>query len=353
MRPNFALQLVATYRRIFYCVGALLLITLTGMFGYHLIEGWSFFDGLYMTVITLATIGYGEVRPLTHTGRAFTLMLIVVGVTAVGFLISYITQALVESQLAAALGRRKVYRDISQLKNHHILCGAGRVGIRIIDEFKKKGVDYVIIERDATVAERLLARGDLVLIGDATEEEVLAGANARTARSLIAAASSDAENVYIALTARGLNPDLYIVARASDSSAARQMHRAGVNKVVSPTLIGSHRMAQAALSPAVADFIELTTMTEALDLIFEQIRIEEGSPLVGRKIKDSGIRSEHSAMIVAITDLSGTMHFNPEGDRVLERGDLLIAIGTRAGLKKLAEIARYERGKPLPKRQTS
>jgi voltage-gated potassium channel len=341
-------ELFTASRRVFYPLAALLVITFAGALGYHFIEGWSLFDGLYMTVITLATIGYGEVRPLTHTGRVFTLGLIVVGVAAVGFLISYVTQALVESQLAAALGRRRMYKDITNLKNHHILCGAGRVGMRIIDEFKKKGADYIVIERDPHVAERLLARGDLVLIGDATEEEVLAGAQAKTARSLIAAASSDAENVYIALTARGLNPDLYIVARASDQSAARQMHRAGVNKVVSPALIGSHRMAQAALSPAVADFIELTTMTESLDLIFDQIRIEPGSPLDGRKIRDSGIRSEHNAMIVAITDREGRMRFNPDGECVLRTGDLLIAIGTTGGLKKLSEIARYERGQTRP-----
>jgi voltage-gated potassium channel len=349
---NFTVQILRAHRRILYSLAALLLIVLAGTLGYHWIEGWTLFDGLYMTVITLATIGYTEVHQMSHAGRVFTLVLIVVGVTTFGFLLSYVTQALVESQLAAALGRRKVYKDIHQLRNHHILCGAGRVGLRVIDEFKKKGVDYVIIERDPAVAERLLARGDLVLIGDATEEEVLAGANAGAARSLIAAASSDAENVYIALTARGLNPDLYIVARASDQSAARQMHRAGVNKVVSPALIGSHRMAQAALSPAVADFIELTTMTENLDLIFDQIRIEDGSPLIGCKIRDSGIRSEHNAIIVAITDLEGRMHFNPDGEHVLSAGDLLIAIGTTGGLKKLAEIARYERGRtrPLPRR---
>jgi voltage-gated potassium channel len=341
-------ELFTASRRVFYPLAALLIITFAGALGYHFIEGWSLFDGLYMTVITLATIGYGEVRPLTQTGRVFTLGLIVVGVAAVGFLISYVTQALVESQLAAALGRRRMYKDITNLKNHHILCGAGRVGIQIIDEFRKKGADYIVIERDPHVAERLLARGDLVLIGDATEEEVLAGAQAKTARSLIAAASSDAENVYIALTARGLNPDLYIVARASDQSAARQMHRAGVNKVVSPALIGSHRMAQAALSPAVADFIELTTMTETLDLIFEQIRIEPGSPLDGRKIRDSGIRSEHNAIIVAITDREGRMQFNPDGECVLRTGDMLIAIGTTGGLRKLSEIARYERGKTRP-----
>jgi voltage-gated potassium channel len=328
-------------KRLIFSLAAVVGIILGGSVGYHLIEGWSLFDGFYMTVITLATIGYGETHPLTAAGRGFTIILIIIGVAIFGFLISNLTQALIETEIASALGRRKLFKDIKQLSNHYILCGAGRVGVRIVDELQKKDVDFVVIERDESVAERLLAKGVLALIGDATDETVLEGAQVRTARSLITAASSDAENVYIVLTARGLNPNLYIVARANDQAAERQLMRAGANKVVSPVLIGSHRMAQAALTPAVADFIELTTMTETLDLNFEQIRIGEGSPLDGKKLKDSGIRSQHSAMIVAITPSQGQIIFNPDGEQILNAGDLLIAIGTRAGLAKLAEIANY------------
>ncbi len=328
LRHRFIYPLIAVFATILF-----------GMVGYHALEGWSWFDGLYMTVITLATIGYGEIHPLTAAGRAFTIILIIVGVTVFGFLVSILTQAVVENQIALALGRRRLFKDISQLKDHYILCGAGRVGMRIIDEFKKKGVDYVIIERDEIVAEKLLTKGNLVLIGDATDETVLEGARVRTAKALITAASTDAENVYIVLTTRGLNPDIYIVTRANDLAAERQLKRAGANKVVSPVLMGSHRMAQAALTPAVADFIELTTMTESLDLNFEQVRIVEGSLLDGKRIKDSRIRSEHNAMIVAITPREGEMIFNPNGEQMLSAGDLLIAIGTRSGLAKLAEIA--------------
>jgi voltage-gated potassium channel len=325
--------------RFIYPLAAVIATIFFGTVGYRALEGWSWFDGLYMTVITLATIGYGETHPLSPAGRAFTIILIVIGVTVFGFLISILTQAVVETEIASVLGRRRLFKDISQLKDHYILCGAGRVGARIIDELKRKGVDYLVIERDEAVAERLLTRGHLVLIGDATDESVLHGARIREARALITAASSDAENVYIVLTARGINPALYIVARATDQAAERQLLRAGANKVVSPVLIGSHRMAQAALTPAVADFIELTTMTESLDLHFEQVRIAEGSSLDGRQIKDSRIRSEHNAMIVAITTRAGDMIFNPDGEQTLNSGDLLIAIGTSAGLQKLAEIA--------------
>ncbi len=326
-------------QRFIYPIIVVAATILFGTAGYRALEGWSWFDGLYMTVITLATIGYGETHPLTTAGRVFTIALIIVGVAVFGFLISTLTQALIETELASALGRRRLFKDINQLEDHYILCGAGRVGMRIIDELKKKEVDYVIIERDEAVAERLLTKGHLVLIGDATDEGVLEGAQVRAAKSLITAASSDAENVYIVLTARGMNPNIYIVARATDLAAERQLKRAGADKVVSPVLIGSHRMAQAALSPAVADFIESTTMTETLDLNFEQVRIAKGSQLEGKQIKDSRIRSEHNVMIVAITPLEGEMIFNPNGDQTLRAGDLLIAIGTRIGLAKLAEVA--------------
>jgi voltage-gated potassium channel len=328
-----------TRKKIYLSVAALLVLLIGGTLGYHFIEGWPLFDGLYMTVITLATIGYGEVRTLSQLGRAFTMLLIVFGVAFFGFLLSTLTQALIESELANTLGRRRVFRDISQLKNHYILCGAGKVGMRIIEEIKRKGEEFVVIERDEQVAERLLTGGHLVLVGDATDETVLQGARVATARALITAASSDPENVYIVLTARGMNPELYIVARASDVAAERQLMRAGANKVVTPTLIASHRMAQAALSPAVADFIELTTMTETLDLHFEQIRIAAGSSLDGQKIREANIRSDYDVMLVAITPAQGAMIFNPIGEQQLHAGDLLIAIGNRAGLWQLAKVA--------------
>ncbi|MFN9741565.1 MAG: potassium channel family protein [Acidobacteriota bacterium] len=329
---------VSLRRRLLIQVAVATILLVIGTVGYHIIEGWSLFEGLYMTVITLATIGYGEVRVLSYEGRIFTMILIMVGVILVGYLISNLTKALIENEIAAALGRRKLYKDISQLNDHFILCGAGRVGARVIDELQKKGVDFVVIERDEATAEKLLQEGILVLMGDATSETVLEGARIRSARTLITAASTDAENVYIVLTARGLNPDIYIVARANDVPAERQLRRAGANKVVSPVLIGSHRMAQAALSPAVADFIELTTMTESLDLFFDQAPIPPRSVLDGVKLKDSGIRA-FQVMIVAITPAGGAMIFNPDGEQTLRAGDLLIAIGDQAGLARLAARA--------------
>ena len=344
---------MALRKRILYSIIIVIAVVVGGTLGYRFIEGWSWFDGLYMTVITLATIGYGEIHPLTREGQIFTMLLIGVGVVIFGFLISNITQVLIETELESFLGRRKLFKDISKLKDHYIICGAGRVGNRVIEELRKKKADFIVIERDQQVAQQILMRGDLVLIGDATDETVLEGAHLREARALISAASTDAENVYIVLTARGMNPNIYIVARAYDEAAERQLLRAGANKVVSPVIIGSHRMAQAALSPAVADFIELTTMTESLDLNFEQVRISPNSPLDGLRLDESGIRSQHGAMIVAITDHDGKMTFNPDGGQILKSGDLLIAIGTESGLRQLADTAHYKPGatRKLPRRE--
>jgi len=333
---------MSSHKQLLFTFLAIILMIFVGSLGYHLIEGWSWFDGLYMTVITLATIGYGETHPLSLGGRLFTLLLIVIGVALFGLLISNLTKAVIESGVRAALGRRKLFKDISQLRDHYIVCGAGRVGTRIIDELERKAVDFIVIENDEAVAEKLLKRGILVLNGDATDESVLEGANIRQARSLITAASTDADNVYIVLNARGLNPNIYIVARAIDLPGERQLIRAGANKVVSPVLIGSHRMAQAALSPAVADFLELTTMTENLDLNFDQIWIAAGSRLDGVMLKDSGIRSQFEVMIVAITPEGGKMIFSPGGDHKLRAGDLLIAIGTRDGLARLSDLADFK-----------
>ena len=289
------------------------MIIIVGATGYHFVEGWSWFDGLYMTMITLSTIGYGETHPLSPHGRYFTLGLIVIGVIGAGFLISSLTQTLIETEISAALGRRRLYKDINKLRNHYILCGAGRVGNQIIDEFRRKGVEFVIIERQEQVAERLLSHGDLVLIGDATDEAVLEGAHVREARGLLASAATDAENVYIVLTARGMNPDIYIVARATEPSAEKKLIRAGANRVVSPVLIGSIAWPRPSLTGN-ADH-RADNDDRKVDLT-EQIRIAVGSPLDGCRLADADFRPERM-MLVAINTQQGKMVFNPPGEQVL------------------------------------
>lgn len=330
MKPN---------EKIVMAVLPIVLVIVIGTVGYRLIGHWTWFDCLYMTIITITTIGYNELPGMTEPARYFTLAIIVVGLGTVGYAISTTTQAIIQTELISTLGRRKVLKEVSKLKDHFIICGAGRVGLRVVREMAAKGVDYVIIERDEAVADRLLREGELVLMADATDEVTLRGARAEYARGMVCTSASDAENVYTTLIARDLNPKIFIVARANEESAESKLLKAGANKVVSPTRIGSHQMAQALLKPAVSDFIELTTMTGSVELGMEEVPIAEGTHLVGRMLKDTEIRSDLDIIVVAIRRSGGEMVFNPSGDAVIREGDRLIAVGKRDNLGRLERLA--------------
>jgi voltage-gated potassium channel len=333
LRPN---------ERLRWALVAILGVVIGGTVGYRLIGHWTWFQCLYMTVITVATIGYSELPGMTDEARYFTIGLVVVGLSTAGYAVSVATQSLIQSEILSTFGRRRVFRDIGKLRNHFIICGAGRVGTRIVREMAARGADFVIIERNDQVAERLLQQGYLVLIADATDEETLRGAGIEHAVGIICAASSDAENVYATLIARDLNPKIMIVSRANEESAERKLLKAGANKVVSPTRIGSHQMAQALLKPAVSAFMELTTTGDPLGLGFEEILVGESARFADRALKDSGIRSGLDVIIVAIRRREGEMLFNPSSETVLAAGDRLIAVGKRENLARLEQLAAAE-----------
>jgi len=232
-----------------------------------------------------------------------------------------------------------MYKDINKLSGHYIVCGAGRVGAGVIRDIARSGHDLVVIEGDESIADRLLAQGQLVLMGDATSEDVLKAAGIERAQGIVCAVSSDPDNLYITLTARDLNKDVRIISRANDEAAVGRLLKAGANKVVSPALTGSTRMAQMLLRPAVADFIELATMTERLELEIEQVEIGEESPFIGRALKDTGIRSEHGVIVIAIRRADGAMIFNPFADTVIEEKDALVALGSHSSLETLEQMA--------------
>ncbi|MBI3950908.1 MAG: potassium channel protein [Acidobacteria bacterium] len=315
-------------------------LNVIGTIGYRFFEGWAWLDCLYMTFITLATIGFGEVHPLSPEGRIFTMVLFWTTTVVLALAISTAGQALLQSELLSTLGRkRRVFKDISKLRDHHIVCGAGRVGRHVIKEMEQRGAPFVVVESDEGRAEKLLEQGNLVLMGDATDEEVLQGAGVEYARSLVCCLPSDADNLYAVITARGLNPNIHIVARASEEAAISKMRKAGANKVVSPVIIGSQRIAVAALSPAVSDFIELVTKAEVLDLNIEQVEVSRDSILVGQKLKDSGIRQQYDVIIIAIKRSGGAMIFNPSGETEISAGDVLVAVGGLPELERLAGVA--------------
>lgn len=321
-------------------LGVIVVLIAMGTLGYKFfLPAQTWFDCFYFTLITITTIGFGEPPGMTEPARYFTAFLILTGVTSIGYALSAAAQALVEFELVAQFGRRRMYKDISKLTNHFIVCGSGRIGSGVIREIARRGHDFVVIEGDESIADKLLAQGYLVLMGDATNDDILRAAGIERARGIVCAVSSDPDNLYITLAARDLNKTIRIVARANDESGINRLLKAGADKVVSPTITGSNQMAQVLLRPAVADFMEMATMTEQLELEMEQIEIYDGSPFIQRALKDTGIRSTHDVIIIAIRRHSGTMIFNPAADTVIELHDALVAIGSHDSLLALERMA--------------
>ena len=316
---------------------ALAMLTLIGMAGFHYIEGWSWFDGFYMVVVTLSTIGYQEVHPLTHAGRMFNVALILVGVSLVFLGIGSLTQALLEFSLWSFFGRRKMEREIDRLKDHYVICGAGRVGRSAARELARRPVPFVIVEQNEDKAARYSDEW-LMLVGDATQEHTLRQVHIERAQGLVAATTTDATNLYIVLTARHLNPSLKIIARASEENAEKHLLKAGADSVVSPYTFAGQRIAQSFLRPHVVSFLDATTTHLGMDLEIGEIQVTTNSEFAGKTVGSSRLRQERGIIILAIKRADG-MHFNPAPDDVIEPGDCLIAMGQPAELRHLQETA--------------
>jgi voltage-gated potassium channel len=321
-----------------YALVALVALIALGTVGFSLLEPLTLLDSLYLTVMTVATVGYGDVHPASRAGRGFATVFMLVSVTVVGFLLSTAIQALVQSEIVAAYGQRRRYREINKLRNHFIICGAGRVGSRIIRELQRRDEPFIVIEREQQQVISLIEEDVLVLVRDATLEETLRDAGVEHARALAACLPNDADNVYVVLTARGLNDKLHIVARAVEAQAEPKLIRAGANRVIAPIIIGSQRMVQALTKPAVADFIDSLT-AEDLDLDFEEVVVAPASAYAGRKLRDTNIRAELDVVIIAVRHRGGEMAFNPAGHSQIEAGDMLIAIGRADSLARLKDKA--------------
>jgi voltage-gated potassium channel len=316
---------------------ALVLLVLAGMTGFHFIEGWPWFDGLYMVVTTFTTIGYQEIHPLSHAGRIFNLVLITSGVSLVFLGIGSLTQALLEFELASFFGRRKMEREISRLSDHYIICGAGRVGRSAARELARKPAPFLIIEQSEAKAARFGGEW-LIMIGDATQERSLRDAHIERARGLVAATTTDATNLYIVLTARGLNPRLKIIARASEEDAEKHLLTAGADSVVSPYLFAGQRIAQSFLRPHVVSFLDTATTHLGMDLEIGEISVPDHSSFAGKTIESSRIRQDRGVIILAIKRERG-MRFNPSPEDPIEPGDYLIAMGEPGQLRELERMA--------------
>jgi len=321
---------------------SLLVIIILGILGYSLIEKWSLLNSLYMTIITISTVGFGEVGKLSPAGKILTLFLIIGGVGIGAYTIGSITQSMVEGELRKILGRRKLEKQIKNLKEHYIVCGFGRIGSTVCREFAAEHLPFIVIEKDHETASRIDSEGFLYLEGDATAEDLLVRAGIERAKGIVAAAPTDVENVYITLTARELNSRLFILARADDESSEKKLLRAGANKVISPYSIGGLRMAQAILRPNVMDFIELATQRQHLELQLEEVMAGSNSHLLNKTLKESEIRQKLGLIIVAIKSAKGKMIFNPPPESMIEQGDILIALGETKDLKQLEEMLNPE-----------
>src|SRR2546427_1214960 len=325
--------------RIRHAVIAVVIAIAVGTLSFHLIEGWSILDSLYVTAQTVTTVGFGDVTPKSIQGRIFATVFMLVGVGIVLYALTSTVQSIVQSELLATFGQRRRSRKMSKLRNHFIVCGAGRVGSHLVRDLRQSGEIFIVIERDPQKVAELTDQGVVVLVRDATLEESLREAGVEHARGLAACLPDDADNVYVVLTARDLNAKLHIVARAAEEQAEVKLVRAGANRVVAPTIIGGHRMATALIKPAVADFIDSITASQ-LELAFEQVEIDLASTLAGRKLRHTNIRSELDIVIVSIRRADGKMLFNPSGETAIEGGDMLIAIGHPESLIKLNALAR-------------
>ena len=321
--------------RIGYIAASLLGITVVGTAGYTLIEGWSLVESFYMTMITVTTVGFNEVRELSTAGRMFTVALIAVGVGLVFYGIAIIAEARFEERVRQIFGRRKLVKELDRLENHHIICGYGRIGSTVAAEYARESLPHVIIEKDASIVAHLDQAGRLVILGDATLDEILMEAHVEKARSLVCALATDAENVFVTLSARALNPDLFILSRAALESSISKMEAAGANHVVSPYIMGGMRMAQSVLRPKLAGFLDEVTGHATTDLDFDEVTVPEGSDLVGMALRESKISQETGVYLLSIRHSSGEMRFNPGPDFEIQAGDHLYALGTPEEVESL------------------
>lgn len=324
-------------KKVVLMAALIVLIISFGTFGYMLIEGWNFFDSFYMTIITLTTVGYGEVHPLSAIGRFFTIVLIIGGVGTVFYALSTGAKITLEGELQEIFGRQRLERKIKELKDHYIVSGYGRMGRIICRELREHNLPFAVIEKNL---DNVRADGDtLIFEGDATKDEVLKTMGIERAKGLISVLPTDAENLYVVLSARVLNPNLLIVARAGEEGSEQKLLRAGADRVVSPYHIGGIRIAHTVLKPAVVDFIEFATKSGNIDLQMEEITIREGSELVGLTLDECGFGRDLGVIIVAIKQPSGEMRFNPTFRSTVTAGDTLIAIGEIHKLKQLEDMA--------------
>ncbi len=309
-----------------------------GTAGYMLIEKWSFLDALYMTVITITTVGYREVSTVSEAGRIFTIIIIFSGMGIIAYILGIVAQAMIDFQVRSIIGRRRLGMKIRTMKDHYIICGYGRIGKIIGRELLASKIPMIVIDNEPDIHSTPESPDIPFIHDDATSEDVLVEAGIQRAKGLVSVVASDADNLFITMTARGLNPGLFILARAEQEHSEKKLIRAGANRVVLPYLIGGQRMAQTLVKPAVTDFLEFAVHNREMGLEMAELVVGKGSALDQLTLIDSGIRQKFDVIIVAIRKKIGEMSFNPSSKTRIEAGDTLIALGKSKDIEELAAI---------------
>ncbi len=335
----FSILTQITRRRLIFASIIVIAMIVLGAVGFRYFEQFTWIESIYTSTQTVTTVGYGDFAPRTTAGRLFAIVLMLTGVGTVLYALTVLAQSVVQSEIVELFDQRRKIKEMGKLEGHFIVCGAGRVGRRIIRNLQHQKLPHVIIEADEKKLSELERDGSHFIVGDATSEENLIEAGVKNARGLATCLADDAANVYVVLTARGLNRDLHIVARAVEEQAEPTLIRAGASRVVAPTIIGGQSMARALLKPAIADFME-SIVAETLDLVFEEIAIDAASPYAGKYLKDTNLSSELSVIIVAIRGKDGELAFQPKGDTFISDGDLLIVIGKAESVQHLIRAGR-------------
>lgn len=315
-------------RRLTWAIGLLGCVILAGTFGYALLERWSLLDSLYMTVITVGTVGFSEVHPLDGPGKLFTIMLILAGVGALGFAFGQLIEFILEGHLTNILEVRRMDKRLAALDGHTIVAGLGRVGSVVARTLSDEGRQFVVVDTDATAGVGAHENGWVFVQGDATEEDVLRQAGVERAGSIVTALSADAENLFVTITARSLNSAIFIVARSSHESTEAKLVTAGANRVITPNVIGGRRMASMVLHPTVADYLDLVSGAQGVEFRLQEVELDSASSFVGRSLGEARIRETTGAQVVAILKPDGTVDANPSAATVMEPGQRLVVLGS-------------------------
>ena len=316
----------------------MLILIAIGTTGFHLIEGWDSLQSFYTTIMTLTTVGYGDFAPKTKGGMLFTAVLVIFGVGTMLYSVGLVAQVMVEGSLLQLMGRGRMEKTIEKMHNHYIICGCGRIGMLIARELAAEKVPFVVMDNNPEVIQRIQEEGFVYFRGDATHDKCLIGAGIKRARGVVCVLPSDAQNLYVILTSKELNPNVWILSRSEEEASEHRLLRAGADRVMSPYTLGGSRMAMAILRPAMLDFIEITTRRQSLELRMDELPICEGSSLIGKSLEASEIRQGYGLIIVAVKKESGKMIFNPMANYIIENGDKLIALGEEDNVTKLSQV---------------